>query len=87
MGHQRSLNEIRDLTEQDRLFCNSPFFWIGGFAFALTATLVAGSTLICSNATDPGETLDLLEAEKPTITNGFAAGCRGARPASELRRP
>jgi len=77
LGHQRSLNEIRDLTEQDRLFCNSPFFWIGGFAFALTATLVAGSTLICSNATDPGETLDLLEAEKPTITNGFAAGVAG----------
>ena len=29
---------------------------------------------MCSNATDPGETLDLLEAEKPTMTNGFVAG-------------
>ena len=74
LGHQRSLNKIRALTAQDRLFCNSPFFWIGGFAFALTATLVAGSTLICSNATDPGAILDLLESEKPTVTNGFAAG-------------
>ena len=29
---------------------------------------------MCSNATDPGETLYLLEAEKPTMTNGFVAG-------------
>jgi acyl-CoA synthetase (AMP-forming)/AMP-acid ligase II len=38
------------------------------------ATLLAGSTLVCSNAIDAGETLDLLEAEKPTMTNGFVAG-------------
>ncbi len=74
LAHQRHLNEIRGLTAADKLFCNSPFFWIGGFAFGLLATLVAGSTLVCSNATDAGRTLDLLEAEKPTITNGFAAG-------------
>jgi acyl-CoA synthetase (AMP-forming)/AMP-acid ligase II len=74
LEHQRNLNEIRGLTPADKLFCNSPFFWIGGFAFGLLATLVAGSTLVCSNATDAGATLDLLEAEKPTMTNGFAAG-------------
>lgn len=74
LGHQRNLNAIRELTEADVLFCNSPFFWIGGFAFGLLATLVAGSTLVCSNATDPAATLDLLEREKPTVTNGFAAG-------------
>ncbi|MEB3981067.1 class I adenylate-forming enzyme family protein [Mycobacterium sp. 663a-19] len=73
LGHQRNLNEIRGLTAADRLFCNSPFFWIGGFAFGLLATLVAGSTLVCSNATDAAATLDLLEAERPTMTNGFAA--------------
>ncbi|WP_135456653.1 class I adenylate-forming enzyme family protein [Mycobacterium sp. DL99] len=72
--HQRNLNGIRGLTAADRLFCNSPFFWIGGFAFGLLATITAGATLICSNATDAGATLDLLEAEKPTITNGFVAG-------------
>ncbi|HYQ36071.1 MAG TPA: class I adenylate-forming enzyme family protein, partial [Mycobacterium sp.] len=44
LGHQRNLNEIRGLTAADKLFCNSPFFWIGGFAFGLLATLVAGST-------------------------------------------
>lgn len=74
LAHQRNLNEIRGLTPADKLFCNSPFFWIGGLAFGLLATLVAGSTLVCSNATDAGETLDLLEREKPTVTNGFAAG-------------
>ena len=74
LEHQRNLNEIRGLTPADKLFCNSPFFWIGGFAFGLLATLVAGSTLVCSNATDAGAALDLLEAEKPTVTNGFAAG-------------
>ena len=73
LGHQQNLNKIRGLTAADKLFCNSPFFWIGGFGFGLLATLMAGSTLVCSNAGDAGETLDLLEAEKPTMTNGFAA--------------
>jgi acyl-CoA synthetase (AMP-forming)/AMP-acid ligase II len=74
LNHQQNLNTIRNLTDADKLFCNSPFFWIGGFAFGLLATLVAGSTLVCSNAIDAGDVLDLLEAEKPTMTNGFAAG-------------
>lgn len=73
LAHQRNLNGVRGLTADDRLFCNSPFFWIGGLAFGVLATLLAGSTLVCSNATDAGVTLDLLEAEKPTVTNGFAA--------------
>jgi acyl-CoA synthetase (AMP-forming)/AMP-acid ligase II len=77
LDHQRVLNEIRGLTAQDKLFCNSPFFWIGGFAFAILATLLAGATLVCSNAVDAGETLNLLEAEKPTMTNGFVAGIAG----------
>lgn len=74
LGHQRNLNEIRGLTASDTLFCNSPFFWIGGFAFGLLATIVAGSTLVCSNAIDAGDTLDLLETVRPNVTNGFAAG-------------
>lgn len=74
LRHQHSLNVIRRFTENDRLFCNSPFFWIGGFAFALLATIDTGATLLCSITEDTGRTLDLLEAEKPTLTNGFAAG-------------
>lgn len=94
LGHQQNLNEVRGLTADDTLFCNSPFFWIGGFAFGLLATVVAGSTLVCSNAIDAGATLDLLEAEKPTVTNGFAAGIAhlarhpsfGERDLSSMRR-
>lgn len=94
LAHQRNLNEIRRLAPADKLFCNSPFFWIGGFGFGLLATLVAGSTLVCSNATDAGATLDLLETEKPTVTNGFAAGIAhlarhpsfAARDLSSMRR-
>ncbi|WP_374025071.1 class I adenylate-forming enzyme family protein [Mycobacterium sp. HNNTM2301] len=74
LEHQRNLNDIRGLTAEDKLFCNSPFFWIGGLAFGLLATLIAGSTLVCSNAEDAGQTLDLLETERPTLTNGFSAG-------------
>ncbi|KHO27440.1 AMP-binding protein [Mycolicibacterium setense] len=74
IGHQRNLNAIRGLTAADRLFCNSPFFWVGGFAFGLLAPIAAGATLICSNADDAGATLDLIEAENPTITNGFVSG-------------
>ena len=74
LAQQRRLNAVRGLTAADRLFCNSPFCWVGGFAFALLATLTAGATLICSNATDPSATLDLLERERPTVGNGFAAG-------------
>ncbi|KUH82888.1 class I adenylate-forming enzyme family protein [Mycobacterium sp. IS-1556] len=74
LAHQVVLNDIRGLTSEEKLFSNSPFFWIGGFAFSVLATLLAGATLLCSNAVDAGETLDLLEAEKPTMTNGFVAG-------------
>ena len=40
----------------------------------MLAPLLAGATSICSNAVDPGDTLDLLESEKPTVTNGFVGG-------------
>ncbi len=71
--HLDNLVELRQYTEADVLFANSPFFWIGGFAYTLLGTLVAGATLVCSNASDTSATLDLLERVRPTMTNGFAA--------------
>lgn len=71
--HLENLNELRRYAEHDVLFSNSPFFWIGGFAYSLLGTLVAGATLVCSNATDSAATLDLLERVRPTMVNGFAA--------------
>jgi acyl-CoA synthetase (AMP-forming)/AMP-acid ligase II len=48
-------------------------FWIGGLAYNIVGVLVAGATLLCSGATDPVETLDFIERERPELTNGYAA--------------
>ena len=71
--HMANLNEIRRYGRDDVLFAPSPFFWIGGFAFVLLATLIAGATAVCSNAREPAKVLGLLERARPTMTNGFAA--------------
>jgi acyl-CoA synthetase (AMP-forming)/AMP-acid ligase II len=70
--HLANLNELRRYTEDEVLFSNSPFFWIGGFAYSLLGTLLAGAALACSNSTDAAATLDLLERVRPTMVNGFA---------------
>jgi acyl-CoA synthetase (AMP-forming)/AMP-acid ligase II len=70
--HQDNLNEIRRYARDEILFSNSPWFWIGGFAYALLGTLVAGARLVCSNAPDAAGVLDVLERERPTMVNGFA---------------
>jgi acyl-CoA synthetase (AMP-forming)/AMP-acid ligase II len=75
--HMAGLNEVRRYAADDVLFAPSPFFWIGGFAFVLLATLVAGATTVCSNERDPARVLDLLERTRPTMTNGFAAAVAG----------
>jgi acyl-CoA synthetase (AMP-forming)/AMP-acid ligase II len=70
--HQAELNRLRGLEPGDRLFSNSPFFWIGGLAYNLVGSLVARSTLIVSTTGDPGRMLDLIERERPRLVNGFA---------------
>jgi len=70
--HVHNLNKIRRYDEHEVLFCNAPFFWVGGFAYALVGTMEAGATLVCSNAADASDVLDTLERTKPTMTNGFA---------------
>ena len=70
--HLDNLNQIRRYTPDEVLFSNSPFFWIGGLAYSLLGTLVAGGTLVCSNAQRASDVLDLLERERPTMVNGFA---------------
>lgn len=94
LRHVHTLNGLRRYTEDEVLFSNSPFFWIGGFAYSLLGTLLAGATLVCSNATDPAATLDLLERVRPTMVNGFAAAVAhlaedpsfGGRDLSSIRR-
>lgn len=70
--HLDNLNQIRRYAEDEVLFSNSPFFWIGGFAYGMLGTLLAGATLVCSNAVEASAVLDLLERTRPTMTNGFA---------------
>ncbi|GAA3388710.1 class I adenylate-forming enzyme family protein [Cryptosporangium minutisporangium] len=72
LQHLANLNTIRRYTDDEVLFSNSPFFWIGGFAYALLGTLLAGGTLVCSNASDAAGVLDVLERERPTMVNGYA---------------
>ena len=71
--HLDNLNQMRRYDEREILFSNSPFFWIGGFAYALLGTVVAGATLVCANAPGAGGVLEVLERERPTMVNGFAA--------------
>jgi acyl-CoA synthetase (AMP-forming)/AMP-acid ligase II len=71
--HQDNLNRLRRYEPYEVLFCNGPFFWIGGVGYALIATMVAGGTLVCSNAADAAGVLDVLERTRPTMVNGFAA--------------
>jgi acyl-CoA synthetase (AMP-forming)/AMP-acid ligase II len=72
LRHLENLNRLRGLSPERRLFSSSPMFWIGGLAYNLVGTLVAGSTLVCSRAEDPARTLDLIERERPDMVNGYA---------------
>lgn len=65
-------NGLRGLTAGDCLLSNSPWFWVGGLAFSFIATLIAGARLVCSSA-DAASMLDLIEAERPNMTNGVAS--------------
>jgi acyl-CoA synthetase (AMP-forming)/AMP-acid ligase II len=72
IDHLHVLNQLRQYGEHEILFCNAPFFWIGGYAYALLGSLVASGTLVCSNADEPSAVLDLIELTQPTMVNGFA---------------
>src|SRR6516165_424865 len=70
--NMRRQNILRNYTENDCLFSNSPFFWVGGLAYSFLSTVIAGARLVCSSADAKGM-LDLLETERPTMTNGVAS--------------
>jgi acyl-CoA synthetase (AMP-forming)/AMP-acid ligase II len=72
LRHVANLNVLRRYTADDVLFSNSPFCWIGGYAYSLLGTMLAGACLVCSNAREAGDVLDLLERTRPTMGNGFA---------------
>ena len=48
-----------------------PFFWVGGFVFALVGNLHVGATTLCEEAFDPGPTLAFLEREAVSVAMGW----------------
>lgn len=70
--NMRRQNATRRYTANEVLFANAPWFWVGGLAYSFLATLIAGARLVCSSAR-PAEMLDLIERERPTMTNGVAS--------------
>jgi acyl-CoA synthetase (AMP-forming)/AMP-acid ligase II len=69
--HSANLNSFRDINENDRVYSPMPFFWVGGFTFALLSAMHAGACLLCEEAFEPGATLELLERERATIVAGW----------------
>ncbi len=70
--HIDNVNQIRRYTPEESLFSTAPWFWVAGFVFGLLGTIVAGARLVCSNAAPASQVLDVLERERPTMTNGYA---------------
>lgn len=71
LRHLDNLNQMRRYTPDDVLFSNSPYFWIGGYAYIMLGTLLAGARALASNAAHPAGVLDFLERERPTMCNGY----------------
>ncbi|UGQ12500.1 acyl--CoA ligase [Yinghuangia sp. ASG 101] len=71
LRHLDNLNEMRRYTPDDVLYSNSPYFWIGGYAYVMLGTLLAGARVLASNAARPADVLAFLERERPTMVNGY----------------
>ncbi len=71
LRHSYNLNQVRDITPDDRCFSPMPFFWVGGLVFSLLANMHAGAFMLCEEAFEPGATLALLERERATIVAGW----------------
>jgi acyl-CoA synthetase (AMP-forming)/AMP-acid ligase II len=71
LRHLRNVNAARELTGDDVFFSTFPWFWTAGFAYVLTAVILAGAQMVWSNALVAAEILDLVERERVTFTNGF----------------
>lgn len=76
LRHLQNINEIRDFGPDEILYTTSPWFWISGLAYALIANLVAGARILVSNESEPAKVLDVIERERPTITQGHYSTVR-----------
>jgi acyl-CoA synthetase (AMP-forming)/AMP-acid ligase II len=64
--------EMREITSEDRLYLNMPFFWVGGFLMGPLSTLQTGACLHCDSLISEEEILQLLIKERITrLSSGF----------------
>ena len=66
------IGERQHLTAADRVWLAVPLFWSFGSANALPAIWTHGGTLVLQESFEPGETLELLDAERCTVYYGMA---------------
>jgi acyl-coenzyme A synthetase/AMP-(fatty) acid ligase len=71
LRHAHALGSARDVKESDRVWSPMPFFWVGGFVFALLGNVQAGACTLCEEVFDPERTLRFLERERATIAIGW----------------
>ncbi len=71
LRHSFNLAAGRDVVASDRVWSPMPFFWVGGFVFALVGNLQAGATTLCEEVFDPEQTLRFLERERVTVAIGW----------------
>lgn len=69
--HSYNLASARNLTSDDRVWSPMPFFWIGGFSFALLGNMHVGATTLCEEVFDPATTLAFLERERVSVALGW----------------
>jgi acyl-CoA synthetase (AMP-forming)/AMP-acid ligase II len=69
--HSYNLSSTRALTTEDRVWSPMPFFWVGGFVFAMLGNMHAGATTLCEEIFDPETTLAFLERERVTVALGW----------------
>jgi acyl-CoA synthetase (AMP-forming)/AMP-acid ligase II len=55
----------------DRIFCASPFFWVGGVAMTLAPAISVGAAILCIDKVEPMRVLDLMQQERATRIMGW----------------
>jgi acyl-CoA synthetase (AMP-forming)/AMP-acid ligase II len=71
LRHSHALASVRGARGDDRIWSPMPFFWVGGFVFALLGSAHAGACLLAEAFFDPGRTLEMLERERATAAIGW----------------
>jgi fatty-acyl-CoA synthase len=56
---------------EERVYTTYPFFWTAGIAMSIGATFAAGGCLLLQETFEPGEALELLEAERATAVHAW----------------